>query len=85
MKQKKTKANRQVVTAEDAERMYAQAWPTKEEQIRAEAEAVLKGAEPILEAIGQRHGVIIRAQTTIVILPAFLAGPVQAKLPTPGA
>ena len=76
MKQKKAKANRQVVTAEDAERMYAQAWPAKEKQVGDEVRAAL-------EVIGQKHGVMIKAQLTI--LPAFLAGPVQAKLPSPGA
>ena len=61
-----------VVTAEDAERMYAQAWPAKQAQVMAEAEAAL-------DVIGQKYGVTIRGQ--ISVLPAFLAQPAQATLP----
>ena len=62
-----------IVTAEDAERMYAQAWPAKQARVGAEIQAAL-------EAIGQQHGVTIRAQ--LAILPAFLASePVRGQLP----
>ena len=64
-----------VVTAEDAERMYAQAWPAKQQAVTAEIRAAL-------DAIGQKHGVTIQVQLSI--LPAFLAGPVQGTLPTSG-
>jgi len=73
---KRKAAEKTVVTAEDAERMYAQAWPAKQQ-------AVAQEAQMALEAIGQKHGVTIQGQLTI--LPAFLAGPVQGKLPTQGA
>ena len=73
MSEKKDKqAEKPVVTAEDAERMYAQAWPAKQAQVMAEAEAAL-------DVIGQKYGVTIRGQ--ISVLPAFLAQPAQATLP----
>ena len=80
MNEKKSKQDRKqaeapVVTAEDAERMYAQAWPAKQQAVTAEIRAAG-------EAIGQKYGVTIHMQLTI--LPAFLAGPVQGNLPTPG-
>jgi len=69
---KDKQAEKPVVTAEDAERMYAQAWPAKQAQVMAEAEAAL-------DVIGQKYGVTIRGQ--ISVLPAFLAQPAQATLP----
>ena len=70
---KQTKqAGKQVVTAEDAERMYAQAWPAKAARVRAE----LAGA---VETIERTHGVVIGYQAQI--LPAFLAEATQGTLP----
>ena len=71
-KQKRTKQpEKQVVTAEDAERMFAQAWPAKRQAVGQEAQAAL-------DAIGQKYGVTIQAQ--LAVLPAFLAQP-QGNLP----
>jgi hypothetical protein len=71
---------KQAVTAEDAERMYAQAWPGKLQQVKADLDAAAR-------EVGERHKVIIAIRAEI--LPAFLAGqaaPVAAKLPgTPPA
>ena len=71
---------KQAVTAEDAERMYAQAWPGKLAQVKAALDAAAR-------EIGERHGVVIAMQATL--LPAFLSGqaaPIAAKLPgTPPA
>jgi hypothetical protein len=74
MSETETPAEKQMVTAEDAERMYAQAWPAKRQRVEAEVEAALR-------AIGERHNVSIAAR--VEILPAFLAGPAQANLPAP--
>ena len=66
---------KQAVTAEDAERMYAQAWPGKLQQVKAALDAAAR-------EIGERHGVVIAMQATV--LPAFLAGqaaPIAARLP----
>ena len=71
-KQARQQAEQQVVTAEDAERMFAQAWPEKQQRVMAESQAAL-------DAIGAKHGVTIRGQ--ISILPAFLAQPAQGNLP----
>ena len=61
-----------VVTAEDAERMFAQAWPAKRQAVGREAQAAL-------DAIGAKYGVTIQAQ--LAVLPAFLAQPAQGNLP----
>lgn len=72
-KQEQTKQPKKpVVTAEDAERMYAQAWPAKQEAVSAEVQTAL-------ETIGDKYGVIIRYQ--VAILPTFLAQPAQGNLP----
>ena len=69
---KKKQTEQQVVTAEDAERMYAQAWAGKLQAVMAEAQTAL-------DAIGEKHGVTIRANLSV--LPAFLAQPTQGNLP----
>jgi len=72
---KRARKEAQTVTAEDAERMYAQAWPAKLAQVQAELDAATR-------EIGERHGVIIVSRATV--LPAFLSGqaaPIAAKLP----
>jgi len=61
-----------VVTAEDAERIYADAWPAKQQAVAQEAQAAL-------DAIGRKYGVTIRAQ--LAVLPAFLAEVKQGTLP----
>ena len=69
---KDKQSQKPVVTAEDAERMYAQAWPAKRQ-------AVVREAQAALDAIGAKYGVTIQAQ--LAILPAFLAQPTQGNLP----
>ena len=69
---KDKQSQKPVVTAEDAERMYAQAWPAKRQAVGREARAAL-------DAIGAKYGVTIQAQ--LAILPAFLAQPTQGNLP----
>jgi len=71
-KQKAKAPEQQVVTAEDAERMYAQAWAPKVARVRAELTTAV-------ETIEQTHGVKIGYQAQI--LPAFLAEAKQATLP----
>jgi hypothetical protein len=61
-----SESEKQIVTAEDAERMYAQAWPAKRQRVAAEVDAALR-------AIGERHNVSIAVR--VEILPAFLAPP----------
>ena len=73
MSKKQTKeSEQQVVTAEDAERMFAQAWPAKRQAVGQEVQAAL-------DAIGAKYGVTIQAQ--LAVLPAFLAQPTQGNLP----
>ena len=69
---KDKQSQKPVVTAEDAERMYAQAWPAKRQAVGREARAAL-------DAIGAKYGVTIQAQ--LAILPAFLAQPTQCNVP----
>ncbi|HUW10817.1 MAG TPA: hypothetical protein VM537_13880 [Anaerolineae bacterium] len=71
-KQDRKQAEKPVVTAEDAERMYAQAWAPKVARVRAELLAAV-------ETIEQTHGVKIGYQAQI--LPAFLAEAKQGTLP----
>ena len=72
MSERKAKESRQVVTADDAERMYAQAWGPKVARVHAELAAAVAQIE-------QQHGVAIGYQAQI--LPAFLAEAKQAALP----
>ena len=65
MSEGESQTEKQVVTAEDIERMYAQAWPGKRQRVAAEVDKALR-------EIGERHNVTIVAR--IDILPAFLAG-----------
>lgn len=70
----KAKEPKPIVTIEDAERVYAQAWPMKLKKVGEEVKAALG-------AIGQKHGVIIDAK--INATPAFLTAKAQKPVGLP--
>ena len=76
MSKKKPEQQTHAVTAEDAERMFAQAYPAKKQAVASEVQAALN-------EIGARHNVDILAQ--IDIRWPRTAAPVVAKLPETGA